>query len=162
MSDAPLSEGGYTLTETHCGGFYSSDCLSHWNILKRDKYLTECVRGLFQQRTLKEALWSKLGWIRCKINPHEGTEFTSQNSTDLEGFQKWCLPISQTINPSDSHLSKNPILRLNFSSFKGRFTLWHIYQTCTRAQRCIHCAVKNCASILMKRLQEFWFCKTTQ
>jgi len=138
LSDAPLPEGGFILTKTHCGGYCFSDCPPNWYILTPEKYLSECVRGA---RYTKKAdgSGSEQTWVQYdpsivkkavhlirdpfdniiarfhhehKVNAREGNaEFTSQFTNDIEGFQKWCNAISEKIKPSDTYHSE----KTNFS-----------------------------------------------
>ena len=133
LSDAPLPDGGYLLTKTHCGGYCFSDCPPNWYILTPDQYLTECVRGARYSKKASgggtEQTWVQydptivkkiVHLIRdpfdniiarfhheYKISDREGKkEFTTQFSNDINGFKKWCQHISQKIKPSDTYHSE--------------------------------------------------------
>merc|ERR1719297_458148 len=43
--DLPLTENGYVLTKTHCGGYCFSDCPPSWYRLSPLKFLQECRLG---------------------------------------------------------------------------------------------------------------------
>lgn len=140
LTDAPLPDGGYILTKTHCGGYCFSDCPPNWYMLTSDKYLTECTRGARYSKKADgegtEQIWTQydpttvkkaVHLIRdpfdniiarfhheFKINAREKNvnhpEF-NDFSKGIDGFKAWCAYTNKKFTPRDAYHSE----KTNFS-----------------------------------------------